>query len=483
MSFSSITFLIFMVAVFILYWILPHPCRWVALLAANVVFYASFETRFLLLFFFLIVLSYGGAILMEKNRKIAKGVLITLIVLIAGSLAFFKYADFAITSVSKIASYFAIPFTSASLHLLQPVGISFFSFQMIGYLSDVYRGKVSAYRHFGKYAVFASFFANITSGPIERADHFLPQLDEEKTFDYERIVYGATLLLIGLVKKIVIADTVAKYVDSVFNHLDLSAGASVLIATLLFTLQIYCDFSGYSDMAVGLAKLLGFDLIINFRQPYFSRSIKAFWATWHISLSTWLRDYIYIPLGGNRKGTVRRNINLIVTFLISGLWHGANWTYVLWGLIHGVAQVIENTVYRKSAAPKAGLLQADAGTGRAKVVLQWFVTFLIVCIAWIFFRANSIKDAVYAVTHLVRAGSVDRTLLSLGMSAKAVIKVVCMAAGLWAYDFFSRRTDLILLLRRQKWPLRWVLYTVFAVLVIVLKIHNGTNASFIYFQF
>ncbi len=474
MSFYSISFLIFMVAVFLFYRILPHPYRWVALLAANALFYASFEARFLLLLLLLMAGSYFGALLIEKHREKAKQILIALVAVLVLCLAFFKYANFTLTSIEKILGLFAIPFTAPALKILQPVGISFFTFQMIGYLTDVYRGKITACRHFGKYAVFASFFATITSGPIERAGHFLPQLEEDTPFDYERTVSYASILLIGLVKKVVIADTIAKYVDSAYNNLHACSSASILLATLLFAMQIYCDFSGYSDMAVGIGGLLGFDLIRNFKQPYFACSVREFWASWHISLSTWLRDYVYIPLGGNRKGTLRRNLNLILTFLVSGLWHGANWTYVVWGLIHGVAQVGENTVVkRKESKELSGAVR----------FFRWLVTFLIVCLAWIFFRANSISDAFYALTHLVTAGEIKNTFLNLGMSAVSVVKVLVMAAGLTVYDLFSRKQDLIPLFRKQHVIFRWAVYVIFAVLVIVLKIHNGTDASFIYFKF
>ncbi len=464
-----------MVAVFMIYWILPHQYRWVALLAANVIFYASFDARFLLLILLLTTVSFFCAPLFEQKKKAAKPLSICAVLLIVAVLAVFKYTSFALDSISKVTAYFAIPFTAPALKLLQPIGISFFSFQMIGYLSDVYTGKCKAYRHFGKFAVFTSFFATITSGPIERAGHFLPQLDEERSFDYEKTVYGAAILLTGLVKKVVIADTVAKYVDSVYNNLRSCSGASVLFATLLFALQIYCDFSGYSDMAVGLGKLLGFDLIINFRQPYFARSIREFWASWHISLSTWLKDYVYIPLGGNRKGIARRNLNLVITFLVSGLWHGANWTYLLWGLIHGLAQVIENTIRPKNKEKEP--------ERKGVWFLQWLITFAVICLAWIFFRANSVSDAFYALTHLVMRGSFMQTLADLGLTVRAALKVLLMAAGLFAYDLFSRKYDLIRLLHQQKLPLRWVIYTVFAVMVIILKIHNGADASFIYFQF
>ena len=473
MSFSSLTFLIFMVAVFIGYWILPHNLRWCALLAANILFYASYEARFLLLILLLTLVSYFCAIAMTRypNRKklsLAISVIVTLLFLI-----FYKYAGFIVDTVGKITELAALDFHPTTLKLIQPVGISFFSFQIIGYLTDVYRGKQEAITHLGKYAVFVSFFPNITSGPIERAPHFMPQLEEEKQFDYENAVCSLSLLLVGLIKKVVIADSLSKYVDAVFNNISAGTGLSFLVASLLFSVQIYCDFAGYSDMALGVAGLLGFRLTENFRQPYFADSVKQFWAGWHISLSTWLRDYVYIPLGGNRCSKARRNFNLIVTFLVSGLWHGADWTYILWGGIHGVAQVIENTVKEKF----------KPGVSLISRIARHAITLIIVCLAWIFFRANCVSDAFYIITHLFSGGSVSDSLGVMGMSKLSVIKVILMIVLLAVYDGYSRKNDLIEMFRKQHPAVRWVVYIAAAVMVIVLKIHNGSDASFIYFQF
>lgn len=481
MSFSSVSFLIFMVAVFIIYWILPQKYRWVALLAANVLFYASYEARFLLLILFITLVSYFCAILMDKFHEHKKLFLTISVIVTLGFLIVYKYAGFAVETVEKIAGFIRIPMKESTLKLVQPIGISFFTFQIVGYLVDVYRGKQKSVRHFGKYAVFVSFFANITSGPIERASHFIPQIDEEKNFDYDHGVYGLSLILIGLLKKVVIADSIAKYVDAVFNNVSGGCGFSFIFATILFTVQIYCDFAGYSDMAVGLAKLLGFELIVNFKQPYFASSIKEFWSRWHISLSTWLRDYVYIPLGGNRCSKFRRNINLIVTFLVSGLWHGANWTFLLWGGIHGVAQVIENTVreiaLKRSEEVKDGTGQLLRRLGRRAITL------VVVSFAWIFFRANSVSDAFYVISHIFMRGSLSDALLSMGMSMKSVLKVLIMIASITVYDYYSLKYDLIEKFRKLKLPIRWIVYVAFATLVIVLKIHNGTDASFIYARF
>lgn len=502
MSFSSISFLIFMIVVFILYWLIPSRLRWALLLASNVFFYACYEARFLLLIFFMTVVSYLAAIFIEDKRKpgdMGGKVRLIFVVTVVLELAFLlviKYSDMAIGTVSTVIRSFGIPVSDYALKLIQPLGLSFFTFQIVGYIADVYNGKIKACRHLGKYAVFVSFFPNISSGPIERAGHFLPQLEEEKHFDYEKCAYYSALLLIGLVKKIVIADSLSKYADVVFNNPSLYTGPCFIIATILYTFQIYCDFSGYSDMAVGIAGLLGFELFTNFKAPYFATSIKEFWSRWHISLSLWFRDYVYIPLGGNRVPKWRRNLNLMVTFFVSGLWHGADVTFVVWGLIHGLAQVIENTIKEGIRAFKEKRAEGGKGGNGSNVIvlndrlesapkrcIKWLITFCVVSLAWVFFRADSIKDALYVIGHMFTTGSVREALSLMTMSYKSVIKVILMIVTLGLFDYCSGKKDLILEFRKQPLLLRWAVYICLSVLVIVLKIHNGTDSSFIYFQF
>lgn len=491
MSFSSISFIFFMTAVFLIYWALPHKYRWMALLAANVFFYASWDIRYLAVILFTTIVSYFGAIFLEKAQTPRKkkwlltaGILLTLFFLLL-----FKYANFTLYSVEKVLKLFAVPVQEITLRLLMPVGISFYTFQMVGYIVDVYKGKIAAEHHFGKYAVFVSFFPNIASGPIERAGNVLPQIEKEKKFDYTAAVYGMRLILLGLLKKLVFADSMSKYVDVIFDNATNYSGLSFILATLMFTFQIYCDFSGYSDMAVGVAKLLGFDLMTNFRYPYLSSSIKEFWSRWHISLSTWFRDYVYIPLGGNRVSKVHRNINLMVTFLASGLWHGASWTFVLWGGIHGACQVVENTVKEWKKKHRAALneTEQDAGkTGAASKISHLgkvLLTFCIVSFAWMFFRANSISDAVYILRHMFLGGSLQTAMAEMTMSWLSVAKTGAAIVFLMIYDFFSQKYDLLKELDRLKLPLRWLIYIATAVLIIVLKIHNGTTQEFIYFKF
>ena len=333
MLFNSFSFMLFLPIVFIFYWILPYRFRWILLLISSYYFYMSWNPQYVVLILFTTIISYSTGILVEKinNLRYKKAILIVAAILCLGVLFFFKYFNFVSESISELVSLFAIKMNPITLSFLLPVGISFYTFQTLSYVIDVYGGKVKAEHHFGYYATFISFFPQLVAGPIERTDNLLPQIKEKHFFNYNQAAYGLKLMAWGFFKKLCIADAIAVYVDSVYTSLDNNTGFPILFAVLGFSIQIYCDFSGYSDIAIGTAKLLGINLLTNFKSPYFSSSIREFWTRWHISLSTWFRDYVYIPLGGNRCGKIRHNFNLMITFLTSGLWHGANWTFVVWG--------------------------------------------------------------------------------------------------------------------------------------------------------
>lgn len=476
MLFSSISFMLFMIVLFLIYWGVPHRFRWMLLLVANIFFYGCYDKRYLLALFFATIISYITGIYIEDKEKESKrkGIFVSGVILTLSLLIIFKYTNFVLGSGIKIIRLFSIPVDDFTLKLIMPAGISFYTFQMVGYIADIYKGKIKAEKNLGKYTVFVTFFPNISSGPIERAGHFLPQLEMEKHFDYEACVYGARLLLLGLLKKIVFADSMSKYVNNVFDHVTDFKGPALIFATILFTFQIYCDFSGYSDMAIGVAKMLGFDLPVNFNNPYYASSIKEFWARWHISLSTWFRDYVYIPLGGNRVSRFKRNRNLIVTFLVSGLWHGANWTFVLWGLLHGLCQVIENTINEK-----IGKKEKKGG----RRVLSILITFAIVSFAWMFFRANSISDALYILRNMFIPGSVSEAFARMSMSKFSILKTLMAIVALMVFDFFNQKIDILAQMSRINIVLRWIIYISLTVLIIMLKIHNGTTQEFIYFRF
>jgi alginate O-acetyltransferase complex protein AlgI len=396
MVFNSFTFVIFFIVVVLLYYWLPLKKRNILLLIANYFFYMCWNAKYALLLLSVTIITYYSAILIKKCERYKKIVLILCLILNLGFLFCFKYLNFSINILNSILSLSGSNVTYSLWNIILPVGISFFIFQALGYVFDVYKKKVSVETNFSDFSLFVSFFPQLLSGPIGRADQLLIQFKIEHRFNYNNSRDGLQLIIWGLFQKIVIANRLAIYVDRVYNNLDCFSSYEIGFATLLFAIQIYCDFSGYSDMAVGLAKMLGFDLIRNFKRPYFSNSVGEFWHRWHISLSSWLRDYIYFPLGGSRVSKLRHKVNLMITFLVSGLWHGANWTYILWGGVHGVALVVESIKPFNSEKENVNKLHR-------------FVIFIFVCFAWIFFRANSISDAFYVIKKL----TIDVSALSL----------------------------------------------------------------------
>ncbi|MBQ2658030.1 MAG: MBOAT family protein [Erysipelotrichaceae bacterium] len=359
-----------------------------------------------------------------------------------------------------------------------PIGISFYTFQAIGYVLDVFRETTSAEHNLGYYAVFMSFFPQLTSGPIARAGDLLPQIKSYPEFDYKKATYGLKQMAWGYFKKIVIADTISQFTGKVLNDPSRFHGFALLLAAFQYSIQIYCDFSGYSDVACGTAKLFGIELTVNFRSPYYSQSIREFWNRWHISLSTWLRDYIYIPLGGNRKGNVRRNINLLITFLISGLWHGASWTYVLWGLVHGLAQIVENYIL-----PKKKDKSSRGGLWFLRVVFVFFFCTL----TWVLFSAHSFNDALYFFTHLADGISSPVTYLhdgftDLGFGKQAFAFMLPSMLLLMLFDYFNTKEDVINRISGMRTSVRWIIYISF-ILWMLISVPVRTSSEFIYFQF
>lgn len=481
MSFDSIKFLLFMIIVFIIYWSINNKYRWILLLVASYYFYMSWDIKGIFLIIFTTILSYSSAILMEKTNKKNKRKLILFLtlVIILGILIFFKYFNFFSNTTRNFFMLFSIKLHPMTLKLFLPIGISFYTFQTIAYLVDVYRGNIKSEKHLGRYAVFISFFSQIVSGPIGRAASLLPQINGEHIFNYEKVTYGLKQIGWGVFKKFAIANTLSIYVDKIFNDVYNYKGFSLIVASLFFTFQIYCDFSGYSDIAIGLAKLLDIDLMTNFKSPYFSSSIKEFWSRWHISLSTWLRDYIYIPLGGNRCSKFRNKINLIITFLISGLWHGANWTFIFWGGIHGIAQVIENLFTK-------GKKHVNENKD-----IKWFIKVILVIlfcnVAWIFFRANSIGDVKYIFSNMFK-GIENPTLyimngqLDLQLDKIQILILFISIVFLGIFDFMSLKKDVISSIGNMSLILRWTIYLLLITITIVL-IPVSANSGFIYAQF
>ncbi len=470
MTFTSISFAIFLPLAILFYWICPSKYRWIFLLAVSYYFYMSISVPFVLLLLFTTALSYVCALLMERSQTAhhKKMVLTCGTLLLLGILFTFKYLSFFLTRISAVASAFAIPLQAPTIKLLLPLGISFYTFQTLGYLFDVYREKIKAETHFGYYALFVSFFPQILSGPIGRADKLLPQLKETHQFNYSRTTHGLKLMAWGYFKKLAVAGLAGGVVDSVYNSLQAYIGLVLIVATVLFAIQIYCDFSGYTDIALGVAELFGIDLINNFKSPYFSTSIRDFWSRWHISLSTWFRDYLYIPLGGSRCGKLRRNLNLILTFLASGLWHGASWNFVIWGGIHGVLQSIESTFFKGKKFPR-------------------ILVFALVCVTWVFFRANSLTDSIYVFQNAF-VGITDPLwylkilVISLNMSYLKMLWIALPIILLVIYDYASLKTDVIAAISKQKAWVRWPVY-ISLLVVILLFSQKGVATDFIYSQF
>lgn len=473
MLFNSLTYALFLPCVFLLYWILPGKYRWGLLLVANYFFYMSWNTKYVVLIATTTVVSYCCAIAIEKTDKntIKKIALVTALTISLGILYVFKYFNF---SVELITNF--IPLNIKRLNLLLPVGISFYTFQTLSYVIDVYKGKVKAEKNLGVYATFVSFFPSLIAGPIERTTNLMPQIKAKRRFDYEAATYGIRLILWGLYKKMVIADNLAIWVDQVYGDVRKYSGLSLAITAFFFSLQIYCDFSGYSDIARGSAKLLNIDLMENFKSPYFSASIKEFWSRWHISLSTWFRDYVYIPLGGNRVSKVRNVFNNLITFLVSGLWHGATLTFVLWGGIHGTGQVCENL----------------AGTRKKEKqdfvwAIRVLIVFVFVTFAWIFFRASSIGDALYVIRNIFDGIINVKEYLIAGVNALGINKFIALKIiilylfPLMIYDYISLRCDICEWVGKRNIVIRYVY--VFLIAIAVLTFGYVGQSTFVYFQF
>jgi alginate O-acetyltransferase complex protein AlgI len=391
-SFVSLTFLVFFVAVMTgLALMRTRRSRQALLLVASFVFYASATPWFVIVLLVPSLVDYACAIRMEESvdRRERSRWLVLSLVTNLGILLYFKYSNF---FVDNFASLFGV--RTAPLAVVLPVGISFFTFKTMSYTIDVYRGQLRACRSLWQYTMFVSFFPELVAGPIVRASVFLPQLTRSLRLTWSNIAAGLQLILLGVTKKLLVADRLAVFVDPVFRQPGVFSGGTVLAAVVAYSLQIYCDFSGYTDIAIGVAKMTGFDLPENFNMPYLARSITDFWRRWHITLSQWLRDYLYIPLGGNRRGTVRTYVNLMLTMLLGGLWHGASWTFVVWGLLHGIGLATHKLWSRHRP-------EFLARSGAVGAVVGWSLTYAFVCLAWIFFRAPNFSTAALMIRKII----------------------------------------------------------------------------------
>jgi len=485
MLFNSFQFFVFFAVVTAVHFSLPQRWRWVLLLAASYYFYMCWKPEYVVLILFATGVNYALAIAIERqDRPAARRLLLSLsLTATLGVLLAFKYFNFVNESVRGWLAAFNIVHVVPYFNILLPVGISFYTFQTLSYTIDVYWKKRPAERHLGIFALYVSFFPQLVAGPIERSTRLLPQFRRPHAFDARGVADGLTRMLWGLFKKTVIADRAAVVVDAVYGDPSGHAGLPLIVGTLAFAYQIYCDFSGYSDIAVGAARVLGYDLMQNFDRPYRARSIGDFWRRWHISLSTWFRDYLYIPLGGNRVPGGRWALNILVVFLLSGLWHGAAWTFLLWGGLHGVLLMTG-----ACTGPVRARVASWLGLGRVPRIrngLAVAATFALVCLGWVLFRADSIRDAAYIYTHLFTgaasglAGWWGSARLHVGAADWLILLgSVCL---LETVEWLEKKQPLRAYLAAAPVAFRWAAYQ--GLVWLIFFCGQFGRQAFIYFQF
>ncbi len=483
MLFNSLSFAIFLPIVFGLHWWLAGTSKKQQnglLLVASYYFYACWDWRFLFLLLFSTVLDFiaGQKIQTSTLAAYRKAWFWTAVGINLGLLGLFKYFNFFIDSFTELTAQFGWKINPGTLELLLPLGISFYTFHGLSYVIDVYRRKISAEKNLVDYALFVSFFPLLVAGPIERATHLLPQLKRVRNFNYPQAVNGLKQILWGLFKKIVIADNCAAYANDIFNHSETYPGSTLVIGAVFFAIQIYGDFSGYSDIAIGTARLFGIDLLRNFAYPYFSRDIAEFWRRWHISLTSWFRDYLYIPLGGSTGSTGKTIRNVFLIFLVSGLWHGANWTFLVWGLLN--ALYFLPLLLRRRNRVHLGIVAEGRSIPTLREALAMLGTFGLTVFAWIFFRAESLQHAMVYLGKIFSASLLDQPLYTdrMGSLVTALLVLVFLLI-----EWMGREQPYAIAIVGKKWPwmVRWSFYALLAFTTGMYMRYSGT--PFIYFQF
>lgn len=479
MLFNSFEFLLFFPVVTVLYFLLPHRGRWLMLLLASCVFYMFFIPYYVVILFVTILIDYFAGMWIERSEGRKKkiylwgSIISTCLVLFV-----FKYYNFFIGNFNEVASLIGWNYSVDVLKVVLPIGLSFHTFQSLSYVIEVYRGNQKAEHHFGIYSLYVMFYPQLVAGPIERPQNMLHQFYEKHKLNYDDVSRGIKFMIWGLFKKVVIADNIASVVDAIYTSPEGMSWQWLLLGSYLFAIQIYCDFSGYSDMAIGAARVMGFRLMENFNTPYISTSIREFWSRWHISLSTWFRDYVYIPLGGNRVSQWKMNRNLLAVFAISGFWHGANWTFVIWGALHGVYLVIENLLRKLS-----WFSQMVESKNRILRILIAVIVFQLVVVGWIFFRAESVGEAVTILSRILfledGTSALDGGLSMLGVPG--IAWKILLVGSFILYDPLMHK------LTRGTYDLRLVsavrlgFYALLTALILLLGFWG--EVEFIYFQF
>ncbi|MFL5731492.1 MAG: MBOAT family O-acyltransferase [Cytophagaceae bacterium] len=476
MLFNSFHFLLFFPLVTIVYFMMAPQWRWFWLLAASCYFYMAFVPVYILILGFTIIVDYYAGIFIENsegNRR--KWLLAISLVANIGILVVFKYFNFLNANWSLLLDHMGYTNPVPYLKILLPIGLSFHTFQAMSYTIEVYRGNQKAERHFGIYALYVMFYPQLVAGPIERPQNLLHQFYEKHSFNYERVVAGLRMMLWGFFMKVVIADTLAPAVDVVYNNPHHYAGLPLMVSTVFFSFQIYCDFAGYSLIALGTAKVMGFELMKNFDSPYFSKNIGEFWRRWHISLSTWFKDYVYIPLGGNRVSMPKWYRNLAIIFLISGIWHGANWTYVVWGALHGFYSIFYIALWKDAEAKS---WQNSVAFRLASMLL----VFILVSVAWVFFRARNVEEGWYIIAHFLSSSQGWGAYLSAVKAPMIVLDF--MLIFLLLLTEWSMKQEKAIAIFQNRPSLRLASYFIVQY-AIVFKLFYGDLSphQFIYFQF
>lgn len=499
MLFNSVGFMIFFPIVVLIYFLIPHRFQYLWLLAASYYFYMSWNPAYVFLLLISTVTVWAAGLFLsaaqrfgEKAKQAGRWCTAGCVAVNLGILFLFKYFDFAAESMEKLFALFHVSLQVPDLDVLLPVGISFYIFQALGYLFDVRRGEVRAERNFLRFALFLSFFPQLVAGPIERSKNLMHQIEERHTFDLRRVKDGLLLMGWGFFQKLVIADRIAILVSDVYDNFTERSGMQILAATILFAFQIYCDFGGYSDIAVGAARVMGFTLTKNFKSPYCAATVSEFWRNWHISLTAWFRDYIYIPLGGSRCGRWQKYRNLMLTFAVSGLWHGAGWNYIVWGILNGFYQVAGDLTRPLRIRLQKWLhIRTDCGSWR---LVQRLMTFMLVDFSWLFFRSEDFGHALRMLRHAVINPDLfslfsPDTLSGLNITIMSEKEFVVMLWGLTVLltvDYLKKRqVDFKGILAHQNIWFRWLVYygLIFAVLVFGVYGPKYEASAFIYFQF
>lgn len=487
MDFYSIEFFAFFFLVLIIFFVTPVRFRWLVLLVASYYFYGSFGIGYIAIIAFSTLIAYFTALGMARFPEQPKRRMLLVAGLLCniGLLFLFKYYNFLNNSVEIFFGFWDISYKSHVLNLIAPVGISFYVFQVVSYSIDVYRGDTPPEKHLGIFALYVAFFPKLLAGPIERAKQLIPQFYKKTEFDIERITNGLKLAAWGLFKKLVIADRLAAFVNVVYADPAAHSGVSLTLVVVFYSFQIYCDFSGYTDIAIGISQMFGFRLMDNFDRPYSAITVSDFWRRWHISLSSWLRDYLYIPLGGNRVKIQRLYFNYLIVFFICGLWHGASWTFVLWGVIHGLY-----LIFGRFSRETRARLTCKTGLDRLPGLhngLRIITTFTLISFAWIFFRANTIADAFYIITHLhVGWGKIFNfdalgSMILLGKSKTEFIIVILSLLFLGFIHFLEKHANMRNMFSGKPAWLRFTLYYIIVAGILLLSLPDAAN--FIYFQF